>query len=301
MSTYQQLASFVLAAIIVPALHGEAHCPGNAASVPLHLINAYQMVVAVSVNHSGPYNFLLDTGTDATMVDASLAAELHLSATSSAVVVEALGSYTSASVVQSDLLEIGSHAVTNQRIVVFDLQGRPWKHPGFRGVLGQDVLGQFDFLIDNDHNLLCLDETAAMAAHVRGPHTALLIPEGGSAARPLIIEARLSSATRPVRLKLDSGTNVSVLFNTAQYLRLQFLGNPSSPGVGLDGVRKNYAAIPAQSLLIGRSELPNVTFFTLANPPVEVSRTTGYDGLLALSGFRRVFIGQAGFAVFEPW
>jgi hypothetical protein len=32
------------------------------------------MIVAVSVNHSGPYNFLLDTGTQMTMVDRVLAA-----------------------------------------------------------------------------------------------------------------------------------------------------------------------------------------------------------------------------------
>jgi hypothetical protein len=63
MSTFKWLASFVLAATIVPALPAEPHCPGNVASVPLHLKNSHQMIVAVSVNHSGPYNFLLDTGT----------------------------------------------------------------------------------------------------------------------------------------------------------------------------------------------------------------------------------------------
>jgi len=46
-----------------PSTSAEPHCPGNVASVPLHLTNSHQMIVAVSVNHSGPYNFLLDTGT----------------------------------------------------------------------------------------------------------------------------------------------------------------------------------------------------------------------------------------------
>ena len=78
MSTFKWFASLVLAATIVPALRAEPHCPGNVASVPLHLTNRHHMIVAVSVNHSGPYNFLLDTGTQITMVDPSLAAELHL-------------------------------------------------------------------------------------------------------------------------------------------------------------------------------------------------------------------------------
>src|SRR5437867_13336196 len=86
MSTFKWFASLVLAATIVPALPAEPHCPGNVASVPLRLTNSHQRIVGVSVNHSGPYNFLLDTGTQITMVDPSLAAELHLNIQDSAVV-----------------------------------------------------------------------------------------------------------------------------------------------------------------------------------------------------------------------
>jgi hypothetical protein len=50
MTTFKWLASCVLAANMVPALPAKTHCPGNVASVPLHLLNGYQMVVAVSVN-----------------------------------------------------------------------------------------------------------------------------------------------------------------------------------------------------------------------------------------------------------
>src|SRR5258708_37426253 len=88
MSTFKWLASFVLAATIVPALPAEPHCPGNVASVPLHLTNRHQMIVAVSVNHSRPYNFLLDTGTQITMINPSLAAKLHLNTHHSCVVAE---------------------------------------------------------------------------------------------------------------------------------------------------------------------------------------------------------------------
>ena len=88
MSAFKWFASFVLATTIVPALPADPHCPGNVASVPLQLTNSHQMIVAVSVNHSGPYNFLLDTGTQMTMVDPFLAAELHLNTQGSAGVAE---------------------------------------------------------------------------------------------------------------------------------------------------------------------------------------------------------------------
>src|SRR5258708_29982140 len=84
MSTFQWLASFVLAATSVPALPAEPHRPGNVASVPLHLTNSHQTIVAVSVNPSGPYNFLFDTRTQMTRADPPLAAELHLNTPGSA-------------------------------------------------------------------------------------------------------------------------------------------------------------------------------------------------------------------------
>ena len=57
MATFKWFASFVLAATMVSTLPAETHCPGNVASVPLRLVNRYQMIVAVSVNHSGPTTF----------------------------------------------------------------------------------------------------------------------------------------------------------------------------------------------------------------------------------------------------
>jgi Aspartyl protease len=301
MSAFKWFASFVLAATIVPALPAEPHCPGNVASVPLHLTNSHQTIVAVSVNHSGPYNFLLDTGTQMTMVDPFLAAELHLNTQGSAGLA-GVGFHASAPFAQLDLLEVGSHAVANQKVLVFDFQN---SHSGdlhlFRG-----VLGQFDMLIDNAHSLLCLDDSSAMAADVKGPHIALMAParttNGMPALRSLIIAARLSDGTRPVRLKLDSGTNVSFLFYTARYMPLELLARTSLLVGGFDGARRPVSTIPLQDLQIGSLEFPRVSFFTYADPSEGVSSASAYDGLLTLGIFRRVFICHTHhFAVFEPW
>jgi hypothetical protein len=306
MSAFKWFASFVLAATIVPALPAEPRCPGNTASVPFRLVNRYQMIVAVSVNHSGPYNFLLDTGAQMTMVDPALAAELHLN-TQGSTGVAGVGFLASAPFAQLDLLEVGSHAVANQKVLVFDFQN---SHSVdlhlFRGVLGEDFLGEFDMLIDNAHNLLCLDDSSAMAADVKGPHIALVAPvratNGMPALRSLIIAARLSDATRPVRLKLDSGTNVSFLFYTARYMPLELLARTSLLGGGLDRAQRPVSTMPPQDLQIGSLEVPKVSFFTYADSSEGLSRTSAYDGLLTLGIFRRVFICHAHhFAVFEPW
>ena len=263
------------------------------------------MIVAVSVNHSGPYNFLLDTGAHMTMVDPALAAELHLNTQGSAGVA-GVGFLASAPFAQLDLLEVGSHAVANQKVLVFDFQN---SHSVdlhlFRGVLGEDFLGEFDMLIDNAHNMLCLDDSSAMAADVKGPHIALMAParatNGMPALRSLIIAARLSDGTRPVRLKLDSGTNVSFLFYTARYMPLELLTRTSLLGGGLDRAQRPVSTMPLQDVQIGSLEFPKVSFFTYADSPEGLSRTSAYDGLLTLGIFRRVFICHTHhFVVLDP-
>ena len=61
MKNFKTFAWFVLAAAAVSTLDAETHCPGNVASLPFHVVNRQQIIVAVSINKSGPYDFLLDT------------------------------------------------------------------------------------------------------------------------------------------------------------------------------------------------------------------------------------------------
>src|SRR6266568_5251926 len=121
MTNFKWLASLVLAAAVVSAVGAETHCPGNVASLPFRLVNRHQIIVAVSADRSGPYNFLIDTGTQVTMVDPALAAELHLSTFGEAEVASA-GFHGTASFAVVNSLRAGSHGVKNQKVLVYDLQ-----------------------------------------------------------------------------------------------------------------------------------------------------------------------------------
>jgi hypothetical protein len=143
MTNFKGFASLVLAATIVSMLSAETHCPGNVASVPFRLVNRHQIIVAVSVNHSGPYSFLLDTGTQMTMIDPSLANELHLSSEGRAEVAS-VGTHTSASFAQLDQLAASSHAITNQKVLVYDLQNLQATGMNIQGVIGEDLKNALD-------------------------------------------------------------------------------------------------------------------------------------------------------------
>jgi Aspartyl protease len=303
MTTFQWFPSLVLVTTIVPAFAAETHCPGNAASVPLHFVNRHQIVLSVSINHTGPYNFLLDSGAQVTMIDPSLAAALHLDNQGTAVVAGA-ASRQSASFAQLDLVEAGSHAVAHQKVLVYDLRNLHSADLYIQGILGEDFLEHFDMLIDNAHRLLCLDNSAAMRAEVKGPHIPLVttaeLDDGVALPGLLIIAASLSDGMRPARLVLDSGAQAPILYNTSQYMALQLSHNVFLRGSGVDGEQRIFSALPPQDMKIGSLQLSRVPFFSLAGVQKD-ARVKGFDGVLPTGLFRRVFIDYADhFAVLEP-
>jgi hypothetical protein len=302
MTTFQWFASLVLAATTLPALIAETHCPGNVASVPLRFVDRHRIVVAVSINHTGPYNFLLDSGAQITMIDPSLATALHLD-TRGAALVSGVGSGQSASYAQLDLVEAGSHGVANQKVLVYDLQNLHSDDQHLRGILGEDFLGKFDVLIDNAHRLLCLDDSAAMRAEVKGPHIPLIATaeadEVGVMPGLLLITVRLSDGMRPVRLLLDSGVNQPILFNTSEYMVLRPSHDVRVRGSGVDGTQPILSALPPQVVKIGSLQLSGVSFFSTTAEKNSFAK--GFDGVLSTGLFSRVFIDHADrFAVLEP-
>jgi len=302
MANFKWFASVVLAATVVSTLVAETHCPGNVASLPFRLVNRYQIIVAVSVNNSGPYNFLLDTGTQVTMVNPTLAAELHLG-TYGAAEVASVGIHAPASFAKLDSIRAGSQSVTNQKVLVYDLQNLQASGLNIRGVLGEDFLEQFDMLIDNAHSLLCLDDSTAMRGEVKGQHLALLATaqtqSNALLPGPLIVSVRLSDGMRPLRLMLDSGTNVSYLYNTSEYMALGLYRGASLRGGA--NAQRTFTALPQQNVKIGSVELAKVPFVTTAGVQKD-RRTSDFDGLLTLGLFRRVFIDHSDhFAILEPW
>ena len=300
MTSFKVFASLVLAATIVSTLSAETSCPGNVASLPFRTVNRHQMIVPVSINHAGPFSFLLDTGTQMTMVDPALVAALHLETTGKAEVAS-VGMQSAASFAQASLVEAGSHSVANQKVLVYDLANLQSTGLNIQGVLGEDFLEQFDMLIDNGHSLLCLDNSAAMRTEVKGTRIPLQAQaaDGSQLASSLIVVARLSDGMRPVRLKLDSGSNVNFLYNTSEYMALGLLRGASLHG-GSGAAQKSFTALPLQDVRIGSSELSKVPFITLAGAQKN-SHTSDFDGLLTMGLFKRVFIDHVDhYAVLDP-
>lgn len=303
MSLIRFTTSVSLAILVLPALYAAPRCPGNVASLTLRLIQSSLIIVPVEINHSGPYDFLVDTGAQITTVDSSLAVNLGLKAQGTTGI-SGVATYARHAFAKLDLLQAGTHIIPNLLVVIQDLKQLKEADPRIRGILGDNFLEHFDILIDNRLHLLCLDDSHALAPAIRGEHVALDAPRGTQYdlpfTRPMIVSARLSTAkSAPMLLWLDSGSNAPVLYETCPQIR-----NMSRTSVlrrVVNGVDQAFAVFAPQDLELGTKYVRRVPFVVPMNslgdgpPPRE-------DGILPTMAFQRVFISSAGgYISVDPW
>ena len=303
MTTFKWLASFVLAATIVSTLSAETRCPGSAASITPRLVARALIVIPVKINQKGPFDFVVDTGSQVTMIDPALASQLQLRAQGSVGIVSVSG-FAHGSMTVLEKLEADSQTLERTLAIVQDISSLQAADAHIRGVLGENFLSHFDLMIDNAHKLLCLDPTTAMRDRVRGERIPLVRPHPESELpfmERLVIATHLSGAgTRPILLQVDSGSDGPLLYARREERDLPLLNHATPRQGNLTEQQKAFAALPPQELRIGKRTLSDVPFVTPVSVAKDIPRLEE-DGLLPTLLFQRVFIcGTDHYVVFDP-
>ena len=297
------LVSVILATVTLPALPAESHCPAGIASVTPRFVQRALIVIPVRINQKGPFDFMVDTGSQVTVIDPSLAAELGLKPQGKVGLVT-VASYVHASITVPDTLEAASHVVEKPLVVVQNLGPIQVADPRIRGVLGENSLAHFDLLIDYAHKLLCLDGTGAMRESVRGERIPLVASQNPEGEVPftnrLVIPVHLSGAgNRKILLQLDSGSD-GLILSAGIEANSALLKQATLQGSGVSKAQRAFDVLPLQDMRIGSRTLSHVYFVT----PVSVEQnvpTMEADGLLPTVLFQRVFIsGSDHYVVFDP-
>jgi hypothetical protein len=305
MTNPKWFASLVLSATVVSTVSAETRCPGNVASITPRIVQGALIVIPVKVNEAGPFDFMVDTGSQTVVIDPSLASELHLKPQGTVGLVS-VASYAQASAAVVDTLEAGSRVVEKPLVVVQDLRQIQAADPRIRGVLGQSFLTHFDILIDNEHKLLCIDDTHAMRERIRGEHIQLVKPQHPESEFPfterLVIAVRLSGvANRQILLQLDSGSDGPILYPSNDGSERRILDQATKRTGNLSEAQRSFASLPPQDMRIGARTVSQVHFVT----PVSVGLnfpTRDEVGLLPTVLFKRVYINHSDqFVVLEPW
>ncbi|MBV8113417.1 MAG: aspartyl protease family protein [Silvibacterium sp.] len=303
MTAFHRIACFALVATLAPALHAKPHCPGSVTSLHFRPGHGSQIIAPVMINHTGPYYFLIDTGTEVTILDSGVAVSLQLNSDGAAQLV-GIGFHEQAGFARTASLELGAEEVTGLRIVVQSFQSR-LADLRIRGILGGDFLSHFDLLIDNAHQVLCLDQGDALRAEFRSNHVDLEKLPGQSddaaISRSPVITANLSGLSATQHLLLDSGATVPLLYGGGTQLAAGPAASWALRGTGAGGVIRNFTALPAQDMRIGSVNFARIIFVALREGRSDI-RPIAADGVLSTGIFRRIFISySAHFAVVEPW
>jgi len=258
----------------------------------------------VRINQSGPYDFMVDTGSQLNIIDPALAAELKLKSQDKVGLV-ATATVFQASIVVLDSLETGLQSVAKPLAAVQDLGPIQAADPRIRGVLGENFLAHFDVLIDYSHRLLCLDARNLMQRELRGERIPLVPSKRSEAEVPfskrLVVEVNLSdTGTRPILLQIDSGSDGPILYAGNRKLEQLLLSRAKLRVSDVSDARLAFAILPPQDMRLGRRTVRNVSFVTPASGAQKIP-VREEDGVLATVLFQRVYVSHLDhFIIFDP-
>ncbi len=284
--------------------HAETRCPGNIAGLRPRIVAGALLVIPVKINQSGPFDFMVDTGSQLNVIDPALAAQISLKSQGTVGLVATAAS-SQASLGVLDSLEAGSQTVLKPLVVVQDLGPLQAADPRIRGVLGENFLAHFDVLIDYSRGLLCLDETRLMGENLRGDRIALVPSKHPDTEVPfcerLVVSVNLSdTGTRPILLQVDSGSDGPILYAGNRELEQPLLKRARLQGPEVSDARRAFAVLPPQDMRLGSRIVRKVPFVTPAKGSQSVPDREE-DGILATVLFQRVFVSHSDhFVIFDP-
>ena len=259
-------------------------------------IAGYLMIVSVSINDRGPFDFLIDTGTNTTLIDPELATELGLKP-KDRLRLSSLASATEVPRYYFQTLRVGPASISNLEALAVSLPQLTALDHRIRGVLGMNFLLQFSFRLDYEHHSLELYPFPEAAQVPNG----LRVPVEINESRLLIKVASDASPSGSWKLALDSGI--------AQFLVFQDrISQPSQHSCGkancLIRVSTNLAGHTASTVLlhdvsIAGALLPDTQVVLLHNDLHKPSDPQ--DGLLPTAPFHSVFFDRTSATViFSP-
>ncbi len=259
--------------------------------IGFRLRDGYLMVVQTMVNGSGPFSFLVDTGTTRTVIDPDLARQLQAPAVGEVAVTTVLH-YRQDKLVRLRDVRLGGASVSGLGAIVDKLTRQKILAPGIRGVLGEDFLSRFNILIDYRKRLLSLNEPAPFGERCRFETIGQY--HGAPTTNRLLIDVELMEVSGDkVQLQLDTGAKTPELFPASHD------SHPSQPWGGSMATSSGANGIVVHSnvnLRIGKTMVHGLDV-------VQSRSAVAFDaaGLLPAAIFQRIYISHSGgFVVLNP-
>jgi predicted aspartyl protease len=261
--------------------------PELTSTVHSRTIQGFLMVAGVSINGQGPYNFLIDTGTNTTLIDPELAAELAMKPVDRMSLRTVTDSQAAVRYF-ADTVVLGSASIAHLETLATPLPELQKLDHTIRGVLGMNFLLHFSFELDYEHHRFHIFDAADSTAVPDGLRLKVRINDG----RILVPLASSSAHDGSWYLGLDSGIAQLVVYQD----RINLDKAPCADAACMMLVSTNQAARTAGSVVVNEIELAGSRFRNIpvvVTPPGPENNGDPQDGLLPASLFRSVYFHRA--------
>jgi predicted aspartyl protease len=277
-------------AFVIFAVAGICEQDHAETEIPFRLVNGNLIVVSLESGEDGPFNFVLDTGADTTIVDSSLAARLSLPSLRPVQQTTLAGvRILNRSLVPA--LSVGTAEVHNLPVLVEDLASLRQLDSHIQGIAGQDFLSHFNYLLDYRRRVLRIEAASEIENALQGDR--VRIEAGGN--RMIVASEGQSLRRANLRLLLDSGASSVVLIRSGS----QALDVPAFESVqeATTSGNVNLRTGHVRTLSIGSERLHDISVALSAAEPAEPIG----DGLLPTGLFQTLYVNNRdGFVVFNP-
>jgi predicted aspartyl protease len=272
------------------------------------MLNGSLPVACISINGRAPVEFVIDTGTNTTLIDPALATRLRLNAVGTKALTTLSGP-TNARRYVLDTVTVGDDSQFHVEALAQPMTELQRLDSNIQGIIGLDFLRAFSFRIDYRHSRLELYAAEELPEITGGVRVPLRIVDDH-----ILIRTVSSDAVQGTwRLALDSGISRLLIFENRLVVRSVLPGLPkpdflrAAPSAFVSGttrVTTNLShtiatAITLDEIGIGDLNLANVPALVLPAPPAALDASE--DGLLPTCIFHAVFVDRVHSAVtFDP-
>jgi predicted aspartyl protease len=266
-------------------------------AIPFRSLADGLIIVPVMVNGSGPFDFVLDTGSSATAIDPRLAKKLALRMNGRSIDI-GINENSERPLVRVDTLSVGNGTVANLDLMMREnVNGAVLR---IAGTLGEDYLRKFDLMIDNHHHVVILDPNpGSLALGLQGEHLEIATKGNyrGGQTRDRVILRGHSDEFGSTTFLVDSGaTNLIVLVPQSKW---KLLGFPFASLITDASGQTKDISVRTQflgKLSFGEKHLRNLTAIALSS-----QGEADVDAFLPTRIFDRIFICHSGnYVILDP-
>ena len=254
---------------------------GEGRAIPVRMAGGFALVDGVYLNGAGPYRFLLDTGAQSSTISSEVVTRLGMQPRY-AVIRVTTGSEEVVPAYLAAEISLGPVRVQDVELLASSMQIVRRATGSVDGILGQNFLGLFPWLLDGGRETLIFDLDRSIAARLSGNRIKVSSADGR-----MLVPTRIGGKKR--QLVLDSGASHMILFNRA-----------SVTSVGSARVDSNGGDRMALSGLVASLQAGDVQLEQVPAAMMPVARGNE-DGLLPVNLFRSIYVdAPSGFVIFNP-